>query len=405
MHTRVCIISHELRPDGTEYGEFWQEPSAHLKGSTHPDISRDRQANAQRDTTESFIEKAKHAHSDDDYDYRLVEYVDSRHKVKIVCNKIGSNGKPHGIFLATPDNFLQGKGCPKCGNSISRGEEFIYELLVEHFGETNVKRRVRNIIEACELDIYVPSKRIAVEFNGLLWHSEKFNKERNYHLDKTIKCAEKNISLIQVFEDEYLTAPNILASKIKRVFCIDTDIIPVNARNCEVSQITSNDAHRFYEVNHIQGYVRSTLHYALRFGKDIVSVMSFTKRGEEWELTRFASDITMNVRGGASKLFSRFVRDNAPIYVKSFLDRRWATLDKKNVYDRMGFILDGIVPPDYRYTDGHGKRIHKFLFRKRTLSRKYGFPETMTELEMARELGYDRIWDCGLFRYIWRPQK
>lgn len=24
MHTKVKIISHDLRPDGTEYGEFWQ---------------------------------------------------------------------------------------------------------------------------------------------------------------------------------------------------------------------------------------------------------------------------------------------------------------------------------------------------------------------------------------------
>ncbi len=26
----------------------------------------------------------------------------------------------------------------------------------------------------------------------------------------------------------------------------------------------------------------------------------------------------------------------------------------------------------------------------------------MTELEMARTLGYGRIWDCGLFKYIWK---
>ena len=26
---------------------------------------------------------------------------------------------------------------------------------------------------------------------------------------------------------------------------------------------------------------------------------------------------------------------------------------------------------------------------------------TMTELEMATKLGYTRIWDCGLFKYVW----
>ena len=29
---------------------------------------------------------------------------------------------------------------------------------------------------------------------------------------------------------------------------------------------------------------------------------------------------------------------------------------------------------------------------------------TMTELEMARALGYDRIWDCGLFKYVWEKK-
>ena len=35
--TAVKIIDHDLRPDGTEYGEFWQTPTNHLKGQTHPD--------------------------------------------------------------------------------------------------------------------------------------------------------------------------------------------------------------------------------------------------------------------------------------------------------------------------------------------------------------------------------
>ena len=36
MHTKVKIISHDLRPDGTEYGEFWQEPAVHLSGCGCP---------------------------------------------------------------------------------------------------------------------------------------------------------------------------------------------------------------------------------------------------------------------------------------------------------------------------------------------------------------------------------
>ena len=35
--TKVELIDHDLRPDGTEYGIFWQTPSNHLKGREHPD--------------------------------------------------------------------------------------------------------------------------------------------------------------------------------------------------------------------------------------------------------------------------------------------------------------------------------------------------------------------------------
>lgn len=34
------------------------------------------------------------------------------------------------------------------------------------------------------------------------------------------------------------------------------------------------------------------------------------------------------------------------------------------------------------------------------LIRKYNLPHDLTEREMAIKLGYDRIWNCGLFKYV-----
>ena len=42
------------------------------------------------------------------YDYSLVEYVNGRTKVKIIC-------LIHGEFEQTPQSHLNGSGCPKCG--------------------------------------------------------------------------------------------------------------------------------------------------------------------------------------------------------------------------------------------------------------------------------------------------
>lgn len=41
------------------------------------------------------------------------------------------------------------------------------------------------------------------------------------------------------------------------------------------------------------------------------------------------------------------------------------------------------------------------ILGKKTLNKKYGFPLTMTESEMVKNIGFDRIWDCGLFKFVW----
>ena len=79
-----------------------------------------------------------------------------------------------------------------------------------------------------------------------------------------------------------------------------------------------------------------------------------------------------------------------------------------NLYVKLGFELNCVLPPDYKYYNqkiDKYKRFHKFNFRKEILHRKYGFPFEMTETEMTRELGFDRIWDCGLFKYVWVNKK
>ena len=51
-----------------------------------------------------FIEKANLVHNNK-YDYSLVNYINNKTKIKIIC-------KLHGIFEQTPDSHLRGRGCP-----------------------------------------------------------------------------------------------------------------------------------------------------------------------------------------------------------------------------------------------------------------------------------------------------
>ena len=168
--------------------------------------------------------------------------------------------------------------------------------------------------------------------------------------------------------------------------------------------MNNETAKKFLERNHIQGYGKSSICLFAMYNGKIIAVMTFKSfKNDEWELTRFATDYDYICCGVGSKLFKYFVNRYNPNSVKSFADRRW-TPSEDNLYTKMGFELDGILKPDYRYVYSNKpvERIHKFNFRKQTLHKKYGLPLTMTESKMAKELGYYKIWDCGLYRYVWK---
>ena len=407
MHTPVCIICRELDANGNEYGEFWQPPSSHLKGSTHKQLAIDRNAERNRYDNETFIEKCKAVHKDDDYDYSLVDYKASQIDVSIICNKIGSNGKPHGVFKMNPDALLQGKGCPKCGKHLSYAELEIYEMLCNKLGEDKVILHDKSLLDGLEVDIYIPSLNVGIEYNGLRWHSEWFGgKGKRYHINKTVLANSKGVGLILIFEDEYVQHKDIIFDKICHSLGIDDGSKPkVGGRKCKIKDIDKKTAEAFLNTSHIQGFANSTIHIGAYYENILIGVMSFTKNGEEWNLVRFATDSRYICQGIGGKLFSYFIENYNPTIVKSFADRRWTLNPSDNLYTHLGFELESITEPDYTYyKTGECKRYHKFLFRKQILHKKYGLPLAMTETEMTRELGYDRVWNCGLFKYVWKKK-
>ena len=225
---------------------------------------------------------------------------------------------------------------------------------------------------------------------------------------KTELCEKQGIRLIHIFEDEWLEHRSIIEKKIMHILSVDEDLPKIFARKCSIKEIKNIQAEEFLNTNHIQGFSRSSIYLGCFYNNKLVGVMSFKREkrdSDKWELTRFATDINKHCIGVGGKLFKYFVRNYNPSEVKSFADRRW-TLDKdNNLYTKIGFELTEVLKPEYRYTNGHNGRKHKFNFRKQILLKKYpnsGLTENMTEHEMCQKLGFYRIWDCGLYKYIWK---
>jgi guanylate kinase len=320
-----------------------------------------------------------------------VEYKSSQEKVIVICPK-------HGEFMGTPDALLQGKGCPKCGNHLSRGEDEIYEYIKSFMGEENVVKGDKKVLGGLEIDILIPSKQIGFEFDGLRWHSEKY-KNKYYHLNKTERCKENGIVLIHIFEDEWLYKKEIVLNKIKHILGFNGGK-KIGARKCSIKKIDKKVAKEFLDKNHIQGYIKSTEYFGAFYGNNLVGVMSFLKEKDGFILNRFATNRNFIIQGLFSKMLTHFIENYNPQKIETFLDRRWSH-GNSNVYEKMRFSLTETLPPDYRYVVKN-QRLHKFGFRKQILAKKYNLPLSMTEREMTEKLGFYRIWDCGLYKYVWK---
>jgi len=366
------------------HGSFYKTPENHIKGAGCPAcgvMSRKDSRVSGKDILSRFLE----AHGDV-YNYpEQLEGVKIKDKITIVC-------PIHGGFLKVVGKHANGQGCPKCSCIGSKGERDLYAY-VKDLGVV-VKGNDRKVLMGKELDIYVKSHKLAIEYNGLFWHSEA-NERGRFHLqEKYIECRDLGISLLHVMEsDNLIVVKKLIASRL------GYDDETIGARKCLV--IVGTDAKDFYNNNHVQGNVTGCVVYSLYYRGQMVAAMSFSSfnsvRGQKkddrfWELRRFAT--VCKVPGGASRLLKAFLNDTPQCKeVISYSDNR---LFSGGMYGKLGFELVSESGPDYKYTK-NGKLLPKSRFKRSNLVKMKGFdfkPEE-TELENCKRNGWWRVWDCG----------
>lgn len=296
--------------------------------------------------------------------------------------------------------------CKKCFptkyNFKSKQENQIVEFLKQQ--GIDIEQRNRTIIYPFELDIVCHSKKIAVEYCGLYWHSELSGKKsKSYHLDKMLACEKKGYRLITIFSDEWNNKRRIVENKLKSIFGIVQNE-KIGARKCVVESVNSHQAKQFYENNHLQGHTPCIINLGLFFENELVACMGFGPARritnnqstlDEYELIRFASNC--HIPGGAGKLLKSFELTHKPKRVFSYADRRYS---QGNLYKKLGFVQEITKNnrPSYWYTNNYAQRYHRFGYTKASLV-KLGMNKDQTEWELMQILGYDRIWDCGQVKF------
>lgn len=287
---------------------------------------------------------------------------------------------------------------PRCSicfpKTISTGETEIsnYIRSLGFIIENNSRRILGNL----EYDIYIPEKKIAVEFNGVYWHSFP-HKDKKYHVNKFIRSRGLGIHLIQIFDDEWKRSKDIIQSRLRSVLGVSERVF---ARKCQVRVLSSKEFREFNEKNHLQGGINAKHRYGLLLGEKLVAAMGFsnsryTKTG--YELIRYCSD--GNIVGGASKLFKAFQEDQKPGEVISYANRCWST---GNLYEKLGF--QNITEDDQNIGFWYVKdyiRYHRSNFTKKKLI-KGGADPMLPADEIMGAAGYLQIYDCGNYKFQWK---
>ena len=453
-HTKVEIICKI-------HGKFLQSPKDHISGRGCPSCSRERSNEDIKSRImlpeDEFIKKAKNVHGEK-YDYSLVNYLDTKTKVEIICKDHGSflqtpnkhmqgRGCPscgrertiehnfltlddfikkarnvhgdrydysnsvytgaddkleitcvkHGKFLQTPHNHLKGTNCPSCGASISKPEIKLVDF-IRSFYKGEIITNSKNIIPPMELDIYVPNLNLAIEFNGGYWHSEKF-KDKNYHIRKYNLCKDKGIRLVSVWEWEYLKDKDKIENFIKNLILEKKKLF---ARKLQIKEVDIKTQREFLDINHLQGYVPCTHALGLYKEDELIQLMTLrvkSKKDKLYEIGRLATKTGFTVIGGTKRLFKHLLSlvDFETIISYNNMDKFTG-----DTYESLGMRFESISIPygwvrNLEYLPRYATQKSKLI--------KQGFNKNLSESEIMRGEGFEKIYFTGVSKFVLKKEK
>ena len=346
----------------------------------------------------------------DKYNYSLVEYNGANENIRIIC-------PIHGEFPQTPNNHKHNKTeCPKCSGVISKGQEDLFNFIQSLAATAILEDRIN--YPGLQLDITIPDKNLAIEYNGAYFHSININNLSRYnkssHLkDKLLKAQELGLRVINIYEDEWQNSRSHIEQIIKNALgVISTKIM---ARKCKIWSIDTSDPRwnthvkPFFEKFHHQGlkYKPEGVAYCLTYDNIIQACAYFGSNSyhnqNDCELIRYATRADVKVVGGLSKLVTNFLRQNPEVKkIKSYCDARLFTGDG---YRKAGFKFIEHSSPGFDVIVGNVRK-HRSCIIKNKLS-SYFDEETLkskTQMELAADLGWYVVPDCGqiIFEYVSR---
>lgn len=304
--------------------------------------------------------------------FKAEEYTGTKSKsYSWICKKCNN------IFN---DMIIKGRipRCPNCNPyfmSSSDQENELYKFCLKYISKDNIIRNDRKVLDnKYELDLYIPSLNLAIEFNGLYWHSTTNGKDKYYHLNKYMACKGKNIQLIQIFEDEWYEKRSIIESILLQKFKVYKDIIDIN--DCHIMEINSEQVESFLNINNLNGYIKTDINIVLKYNNKIVSCISLNKNNNHYELLRYCNKSNIKISNNFKTLLEYFKNKYNPNSISTLCDLRYWNGISLNQYS-FNFIEN--TKPNLFYTWGKNRY----------------------NIKLNENINYNIIYDCGNSLYHW----
>jgi hypothetical protein len=232
------------------------------------------------------------------------------------------------------------------------------------------------------------SDNLYVDVDGLIWHSDKFKKDKYYHFNKRRDYNNEGLDILQFRQDEIKKHPEIVKSII--LSKLGKCSINIAGRKCEIRKVSIKESDLFLINNHLMGPSRGVKSIGLYHNNELVSLITYKRvKNNGIDIVRFCNKIYTNIQGGLSKLLNYIKKNELPTFIQSYVDLRYG--NGKSL-QTLGFIKESEFL-SWKWTDGINT-FNRLYCRANMDGRK------LKEIEYAKELNLNKIYDAGQAKFI-----
>lgn len=320
-----------------------------------------------------------------DYSFDIPEV-----KERFVAHNVEKFGVPYYVMTKEYRN-------PSTSNVISKTNLSFSKLL----SANGIKHQLEFPVGNKVYDVWVEDSKILIEIDPTYTHNSfgnHWNKgglSPSYHVDKSRNALDHGYHCIHIFDwDNVEKVIEIVNQKDSVIY----------GRQCTLAEIDDYRTKEFETTYHLQGYCRGqTIKIGLHKDGELVEMMTFGQprynKKYDWELLRLCTKSNIKVIGGASRLFSYFIKQYNPASIISYCDK---SKFEGTVYTKLGMKLNHSTNPAKIWSLGDMK-ITDNLLRQRGYDQLFNtnFGKGVSNEELMLENGWLPVYDCGQDVYVW----